>query len=137
MYTDTNGDLERYNDNGQGSERAGELRGTEETVHDHTHADSVGEPRPLGNSLGYLSERLSREDRAWLSTIRQTDQSPGGIVSRLLAEKIDRLGEVRGRLEIVNQRKAEYEEKITQLEREISEIRAIAEELRPDSPPVS
>jgi prefoldin subunit 5 len=49
---------------------------------------------------------------------------------------MERLGEVRGRLEIVNKRRGEYEEAIVRLEREIEEIRAIAEELRPELPPV-
>lgn len=57
------------------------------------------------------------------------DPTPGGIASRLIEKLLEQRAEVQGRYEIVLKRKSEYEEKLTQIDREIEEARAIAQEI--------
>lgn len=128
MYTGTN----NYGDNNDGKnpERSGSVRGEEASENAQLNGYGLGQSGHLECGVGHFSVRANRANCAWLDQLRSTDRSPGGIVSRLLDEKINRLGEVRGRLEIVNRRKVEYETKIVELEREIEEIRGIATEIQ-------
>lgn len=127
MYTDRNQQGE--SDDETQAKRTDGVRSGEEEVHADTDPGSLDDFRGDGYSGWTVSIGFDREDCSWLDSLRSQDSTRGGIASRLLETKLEQLGEVRGRLKIVLSRKAEYESKIAQIEREIEEIRAIASEI--------
>lgn len=137
MYTDTGSNFFKEGEHGESSVSAGRIRAVEKGENADPNRWGVGKLGDVEHALRVIEERFGGAYSQGADQLRPTDFSPGGIVSRLLTEKMERLGEVRGRLEIVNKRRDEYAEAIVKLEREIEEIRAIAQELRPDLPPVS
>jgi hypothetical protein len=129
MYTDRNKPDGGTDERSQKAERPNGIRGSQEEVHHHTDSDSLGNSGGHGYPGWTIPQRLSGEVRAWLDSLRSKDPTRGGIASRLLEAKLEQLGEVRGRYEIVLKRKIEYEAKMAQLEKELQEIQSIAAEI--------
>jgi hypothetical protein len=127
MYTDRNEKGE--SDDETQAKRTDGVRSGEEKVHPDINPSSLDDPGRDGYSGWTVSIGFNRENCSWLDSLRSQDSTRGGIASRLLETKLEQLGEVRGRLKIVLSRKAEYESKIAQIEREIEEIREIASEI--------
>lgn len=76
----------------------------------------AGRARPSHRPWTGCSGREPESDRA------------GGIGSRLIAKLIEQRGEVLGRYQIVCDRKAEYEAKLEQIDRELAEARKLLAE---------
>jgi len=135
MYTDRNRYDGENHERSQKAERSSGIRGGQEEIHDHPDSDCMGDIGRTGYTGWTVPQRFGREVRTWLDSLRSKDPTRGGIASRLLEAKLEQLGEVRGRYEIVLKRKTEYETKIAQIERELQEIQAItAEILQIDQP---
>lgn len=128
MYTDRNPNSEDQTDESQ-SKRTDAIRGAQEEIHHYLDGNGLAGARRDGYPGWTIPLGSGREVCPWLDSFRQEDPTRGGIASRYLTAKLEQLGEVRGRYAIVLQRKAEYEAKIAQIEREIEEARAIAAEL--------
>lgn len=128
MYTDRRESNGESDDQTQ-AKRADGVRSSQEEIHVDPDSCGVDNSRRDGYSGWTIPVRLSGENCSWLDSLRSQDSTRGGIASRLLETKLEQLGEVRGRLATVLSRKAEYETKIAQIEREIEEIRAIASEI--------
>lgn len=134
MYTDSD-DLGKEN-HGESAIDPWAVWGEQTGLQPDPNPGGMGTPGNSSNQDGNLSIGISRTVRAWVDSVRSADRSPGGIASRLLDAKLQQLGEVRGRYQIVLRRKIEYEESIIRLEAEITEIQGIAAELlQLDQPP--
>lgn len=69
-------------------------------------------------------------DRSWTGADgRKEDDPPGGIGSRLIAKLLEQRAEVLSRYEVVLQRKAEYEAKLEQIDRELADARRLLGEI--------
>lgn len=72
---------------------------------------------------------VSPSDRPWTGyDQRTTSDFTGGIGSRLIAKLLEQRAEVLSRLDVVLQRKAEYEAKLEQIDRELTEARQMLAE---------
>lgn len=99
--------------------------------------ESIAEndPRRLGSS-GRESQALRFSGAGGITTGRSSWSScalnrgsagdpPGGIGSRLITKLLEQRAEVLSRYAVVMQRKAEYEAKLEQIDREIEEAQAL------------
>lgn len=90
----------------------------------------VGSLRGEGQNSGFSGAGgINPSDRSWTGIGHGSEGfTPGGIGSRLIAKLLEQRAEVLSRYEVVLQRKAEYEAKLEQIDREMREARQIVAE---------
>jgi hypothetical protein len=103
--------------------------GEEKALRGDADPNRMGRTEPAGFKGWTVPIGTSRESSERDNPFRHEDSTPGGIASRLIEKLLEQRAEVQGRYEIVLKRKAEYEEKLTQIDQELEEARAIAQEI--------
>lgn len=97
---------------------------------DPNDSERLGSSGPESKEFGFSgASRVDASNRPWTGIRGQEGDPVGGISSRLIAKLLEQRAEVLSRYEFVIQRKAEYEAKLKQIDRELESARELVSEV--------